>query len=805
MSRIATPIEDIRDHYQIIVIGSGYGGSIAASRLARAGQQVCLLERGKEIPPGEYPNTDKEVVRETQYDTPDGHLGPVTGLYDYHFNADINMLVGCGLGGTSLINANVFLPPDERVFDDERWPRQIRSDAEHILNEYGEKARIMLGARPYPESFPRLRKLEALEKSAAEMGEPSYRVPIHVSFETGPNHVGVHQEACKLCGDCISGCNYGSKNTLLMNYLPDARNHGAEIFTQVQVRSVQREDDRWVVYFNPVGYGRNRFRAPEMFVSADIVILGAGSLGSTEILLRSRCEGLPLSRQLGQHFTGNGDFIGFSYNGNSRINSIGYGKKSPEGREPVGPCITGIMDMRGSEKLDEGLIIEDGTTPGAYANRLLPLSFALASIPLGKDTDRGILDFLKEQWRQLISLLFGPYFGADQRTQLFLSASYDDARGRMYLKDDRLRVTWPDVGEQPNFKALDKKMYKYAKTLGGIHIRNPLWNKLFGYDVITAHPLGGCAMGEDAERGVVNHKSQVFASTEGEAVHEGLYVMDGAVMPRSLGINPLMTISALAERSTRLLAEDHGWQINYALPSAPKEPPKEPPVTVSYTERMVGHFTTKIRDDLPPFIDMQRFFDAEKLGKEEGNHFDYVLTGFTIPLDDFYTDPLHPSKTIGAVIAPTLSRYPLTVTDSELDLFVAIPGRKDAQHMLYSMKLTTAEGKRYLFSSFKILHRGWGNGAWGDTAIMYFTLREGHEAEGPIYATGVTRMKWSDFMIQIGTTQPTNIRSRWKRFTTRLRFGLWFMWSFTKFYRWRIIFPGVIKKKWKPSYGEPRP
>ena len=229
MARLASPLENIKDHYTVVVIGSGYGGAIAASRLARAGQQVCLLERGKEFQPGEYPKSAGEALAEMQTDAPQAHLGPRTGLYDFRFNEDINVVLGCGLGGTSLINANVCLPPDPRVFADPCWPQELRDDLPSLMAEGLRRAEAMLQPTPYPQNFPALHKLRALEKSAHYLQEKFYRPPIKVTFKDGVNHVGVPQQACTACGDCVSGCNYAAKNTLIMNYLPDAKNHGAEI------------------------------------------------------------------------------------------------------------------------------------------------------------------------------------------------------------------------------------------------------------------------------------------------------------------------------------------------------------------------------------------------------------------------------------------------------------------------------------------------------------------------------------------------------------------------------------------------
>src|SRR5688500_15235730 len=169
MERLSLPIETIKNHYNIVVIGSGYGGAIAASRLARAGQEVCVLERGKEFQPGEYPDTELEVLREAQTDTPEFHAGSRTGLYDFRVNKDINVFLGCGLGGTSLVNANVSLPPERRVFEDSRWPEALRKDVETLLADGFRRANEMLKPTAYPDDFPSLPKLDALKKSANAM------------------------------------------------------------------------------------------------------------------------------------------------------------------------------------------------------------------------------------------------------------------------------------------------------------------------------------------------------------------------------------------------------------------------------------------------------------------------------------------------------------------------------------------------------------------------------------------------------------------------------------------------------------
>ena len=577
MNRISSQLNEIKSHYTAIVIGSGYGGGIAASRLARAGQSVCVLERGKEYLPGDFPDTLRKAREETQIDLPKHHMGLATALFDFRVNDDIHVLVGCGLGGTSLINANVVIKADPRVFEDPAWPNELVGDIDKGLAQGYELAREMLSPQPYPDSppYPKLKKLDAMEKSARAMGEKFYRPDIAVTFKEykdGVNHVGVPQTPCINCGDCFSGCNHTSKNTVHMNYLPDAWNHGAEIFTEASVQYISKKGNRWWVHYTLVGKENESFTAPAIAVSAEIVILAAGSLGSTEILLRSRERGLNLSNKLGENFSGNGDVLGFGYNTDQKINGVGLGHRVPDDKAPVGPTITGIIDTRASaDNYKDGMCIEEGAVPGMVSS-LLPWKLFLLASFFGKDTDRGLIDFIRESARKLVSIIKGPYFGAVANTQTYLVMTHDGSDGIMELNYDKLRIKWPDVGRLPIFKQVKKRLTQATKALGGTFIPNPIWSKLFGHNLITVHPLGGCPLADDASSGVVNHEGQVFDTSNGnDTLHEGLYVMDGAVIPTSIGTNPLLTISAIAERNIARLAKKRGWTIDYKLPSQPRE------------------------------------------------------------------------------------------------------------------------------------------------------------------------------------------------------------------------------------------
>jgi cholesterol oxidase len=556
MTKLSSDIGELGSHYEIVIIGSGYGGSIAASRLARAGRDVCLLERGRERWPGEYPDTSWEGVRDLQVHAPNGHHGDPTALFDIRLGS-VGAVVGCGLGGTSLINANVSKEPDERIWAESCWPPALVADRDAGLEAGYKRARQMLNPIPSP-GHP-TRKLAALHAGAVDagMGDRFELAPINVVFKPQVNAAGVYQEGCTLCGDCCSGCNVGAKTTTLMTYLPDAWHHGAKIFTEVAVRYLERSGQEWIVHFDLVGVGRERFNGGDTFLRADHVVLAAGTYGSTEILLRSKREGLALSDRLGSSYSGNGDVLAFAYDCDDEINGVGFGDRI-ENREPVGPCIQGIIDRRDTAQLFDGHVVEEGAIPGALG---IAMPAALTAFTLFH-ADRAPNQrhrYLHRAIDAAESLLGGPRRGAVSKTLTYLVQGHDHAAGTLELDEhDQLRMTWQDPGLEPTYGQTDTLLEQITKPFGGRFTRDPLWSNPLDWRLMTTHPLGGCPMGAAAELGVVDDACRVFNGTTGSDVYDSLYVMDGSVMPMSLGINPLLTISAVAERS-RKLSGVSGW------------------------------------------------------------------------------------------------------------------------------------------------------------------------------------------------------------------------------------------------------
>ena len=778
MTRIATPISEIKEHYDVIVIGSGYGGGIAASRLSRAGKQVCLLERGREIQPGEYPNTMISATEELQVHDPDGHIGSRTGLFDLHVNAQQNVVVGCGLGGTSLINANVSLEPEPGVFEDPRWPQAVRDHRDTLLKDGYARAREMLKPNPYPNSAPNLPKLDANKKSAdyLKQGAHFYKPPINVNFDKLPNnlnHVGVEQLPCNQCGDCVSGCNNKAKNTTLMNYLPDAWNHGAEIFCQAEVRHLERDGDGWIVHFQYLDSGREKFDAPTLFVKADIVVVSAGTLGSTEILLRSRDKGLEMSGQLGENMSGNGDILGFGHNCEQTINGIGFGAHSAKELQPVGPCITSIIDMRTEGDWRSRMVIEEGSIPGALGRPMVPAMAGFAEM-IGVATDDSFSGKLGYKEREAESFLRGPYYGALHNMQTYLIMSHDSGQGRMILDNkDQLRIDWPGVGEQENFKLGNERLYQSTKALGGVWVENPIWTKLLKHSIVSVHPLGGCVMGEDATQGVVNHKGQVFSGAAGTDVYASLYVTDGAVIPTSLAVNPLLTISAVSERNMGLLAADRGWQIDYTLPSAPRKQVAPPTLGVQFTETMKGYFSRAFT--AAQSTDLKVYEAAAKRGEADNSPIDFTLTITANDLNRMIKEPQHAATIVGTVIAPALSPQPLTASNGVFNLFEQFEQQVDTRHMKYDMKLTAEDGSDYFFSAFKTVPED--NGVlniWHDTSTLYVTLYRGPDKSGEVIGSGVMHIHPTDFAKQMTTMKVLNARNERERIEGLARFGKFF-------------------------------
>lgn len=542
MTRLARSLDTLKTHYDVVVVGSGYGGGVAAMRLARGGKRVAVLERGREFAAGAFPSKFSDMRREMQVRGTHFRMGPDTALFDVRVGEDMNVLVGCGLGGGSLINAGVALRPDDRVFADDVWPSQLARDG--LIDEGFARARKWLRPAHAPHAR-QMAKFQALEASGKGLGLKPTVPELVVSFVPGINAAGVAQPACTLCGDCCAGCNVGAKNTVALTYLPEAARHGAEIFTHAKVRHLsKRIDGGWSVHLDRLDAAGGG-RADQQAITADIVVLAAGTLGSTEILLRSRVEGLALSDRLGERFSANGDIIAFGYGANLPVHAIGVGHPAKIDGMQIGAAVSGQIEIDDTDNLDNEIRIQEGAMPSALAP-ILPMLF----LPNGR-----LLGALQ-------SVISGVYRGPFAHLQTFFAVSHDSASGRFSLDGDRLVLSWPGVADEPVYRRLDAALGALIARVGGRYVKNPLAGTIMGHQPATAHPLGGCGMGRDRSTGAVDQKGQVFdgtAEADGTAVHNGLYVADGSIIARSLGVNPLLSITALAERILIHMGRDYGF------------------------------------------------------------------------------------------------------------------------------------------------------------------------------------------------------------------------------------------------------
>lgn len=540
-----------------VVIGSGFGGAVSACRLAQAGRSVAVLERGKRYPPGSFARSPRELA--TNFWDPSEGLH---GLFDLWSFRGLEAVVASGLGGGSLIYANVLLrkPPAWFAQDatgagrSEHWPVTYDDLVPHY-----EKAEQMLGATPYPfdrAPYDRTAKTLAMQSAARRAGL-SWSLPnLAVSFgdpEPVPGiPVGAPQDnlhhaqryACRLCGECDTGCNFGSKNTTDYTYLSAAQRAGARIEDRCEVRRIAREDDHYVVDVvrhrpEQEGVPWDTAALPVEKWRSKVVVVSAGSLGSTYLLLRSR-TGLPrLSPRLGSRFCGNGDLLGFVTGNRSRLVDPSRG-----------PVITSTVRVGDSLDGEEGRghFVQDGGYP-EFVGWMLETAHAWGPARRGAWLllNRA-LDAVTASPRSQLSARMAALLGstkASAATLPLLGMGRDVPDGRMRLRDGWLDVDWTTATSARYFARLVATMSAIATALDARLKLNPTWR--LGR-VVTVHPLGGCPMGRDAREGVVDDHGEVFG-------HPGLFVADGSVMPGPVGANPALTIAALAERFSARMIE----------------------------------------------------------------------------------------------------------------------------------------------------------------------------------------------------------------------------------------------------------
>ena len=554
-SALAAPADALGSEYDVVILGSGYGGAITAARLGVANARVngrklaiAVLERGAEHPTGTFPETEKAAVAQLR-----GASNPL-GLIELQRFKTIDVIQGSGLGGTSLINFNVAVVPDREVFL-ASWPREFRALVEQQrdglggLEEYFARARRMLGAVPYAQNVP-LRRVEAFTQIAKNAGAQLQILDITVSTEDRVTRYGVRRRRCPNHGGDGTGDNTGSKNTLMTNYLPMAAHFGVQLFPGVEAQRIESAPDgRWRVIARRTAADR----PDEVVVTARRVVVSAGTLGSNAILMRSRQAGLKLSTRLGKNFSGNGDNFGIAYNTDMQTDTQTWATTDgpPRSELACGPSITAVMRFGADQSdLRKRFAVEDISLPRALID-----SFRFGLMGLAATSYRDLRPAKLDRWRR--DIVFNTD-GAMNHSLGFLIMVHDNSDGELILrKNGTVKVDWPGAPTEAIYRDVDAILKPAVEAIGGTYIKNPRWDKRFlGKHLITAHPMGGCVTADNVDAGVVDHAGRVFRPDGG--TYDGLYVCDASVIPRAIGVNPFLTISMFAERAAELLRDELG-------------------------------------------------------------------------------------------------------------------------------------------------------------------------------------------------------------------------------------------------------
>jgi len=534
---------DNNEPFDYIIIGSGFGGSISAMRLREKGYSVLVLERGKRFADSDFPKTNWNIFKFL--------WAPALrcfGILQFSLFKDVLALHGSGVGGGSLGYANVLMVPSDDLFGNPAWNHL--ADWKHVLQPHYQTASRMLGATQNPRFFP---ADEILRDIAQQIGSGETFQPVTAGVFFGePGKEGAaypdpyfggqgpERNACQFCGGCMVGCRHNAKNTLLKNYLYFAEQWGVEIRPECTVEDIQvlpaRQADgaRYQVIYRPStawpGMPRHRLRAR-------CVVLAAGTLGTLSLLLHCRdvSRSLPnLSRRLGELVRTNSESL------------LGVSARSLQVNYSKGLAITSIFHPDGVTA------VEPVRYPaGSSLIRLL-------SGPLMNESDSIPVRMLKTVGRTLLRpldfLITHLLPGWARRTTILLVMQTEDNRMRIRLGRSaftlwrRRLVTQPDSSNPvPTMLAVGHQITRrFADRISGIPAGS-INEGLFKIPV-TAHILGGCPFGRSAEEGVIDLDCQVHG-------YPGLYVVDGSIMPGNPGVNPSLTISALAEYAMSRVAE----------------------------------------------------------------------------------------------------------------------------------------------------------------------------------------------------------------------------------------------------------
>lgn len=503
--------------FDVIIIGSGYGGSVMASRLAPYGR-VLLLERGRRWNPGDFPVSLAGLVRAWH-----GERNPL-GLWSMRLARGTGNAYVSGLGGASLVNYGITAQPKDHVFS--RWPMSATDMAPYFA-----RARSVL--RPTHAPFAD----ELGDKAFIDWIEPGRRV----DFENA-----IDWDACTACGRCVPGCNLGAKRSLDRTYLALAADLGAQIETKRELIGFRQRGAGWELV---VRHGDERGRTETLLTRH--LVLAAGTFGTLDLLHRER-ESLPLSPWFGRAMTMNGDGLAFLYDTRHRLDTH-------HGAPITTTARLTFIDPDGHPRT---LSIMSGRIP-ALALRPAAATLSLLAELLGEATPAGDRDpRAVRALRRARDLLLPGAQGALAHSFMYKLDAEDSGRGyAVFDAQGRSALEWPDYQDDPIMRFAAERLDEWGRRVGATRIRDV--SGLPGFRSFGVHPLGGCRMGASVDDGVVDTFGRVLRPRGG--VYEGLYIVDASVIRSSLGVPSSLTVAAIAER----VAEHLGAELRRELSTPP--------------------------------------------------------------------------------------------------------------------------------------------------------------------------------------------------------------------------------------------
>lgn len=521
--------------YDVLVIGSGFGGSVSALRLTEKGYRVGVVEAGARFEDDDFSSGTFDLTRYL--------WAPALGCYGIQrIDAvhDTMIVAGAGVGGGSLVYANTLYEPLPAFYNDPQWSHI--TDWKSELAPYYDQAKRMLGVVQNPVRTP---ADDVMEKVAGDMGvaDSFHPTPVGVFFG-GPGQqpgeqaedpffggVGPARNACLNCGECMSGCRHNAKNTLVKNYLYLAEQQGARVMPLSTVTRIRpREGGGYDVTIKYTKAKRATARTTRT-LTAEHVVMAAASLGTQKLLHRMKDEGhLPrLSERLGYLSRTNSESILGAIAPKSDTTDYSYGVAITSSFHP--DADTHVEPVRYGKGFNAMAMMQTVLTDGD------------GDVPRWRA-------WLKEMWtqRREIANLYDLKHWSERTVIALVMQSLDNSI-TTYGKRNRLTGHWRMTSRQghgaPNptwIPAANDAVRRIAGVLGGTaggNIGEPFNMPL------TAHFIGGCAIGDSPETGVIDPYQRVYG-------HPGLHVMDGAAITANLGVNPSLTITAQAERAMAL-------------------------------------------------------------------------------------------------------------------------------------------------------------------------------------------------------------------------------------------------------------